>query len=71
MFSDGVQKELKQYGIRVFKFYPGGMETEFAKKAGLQPAPHAMELANVASEILHALCLARNMVVDERIFRVG
>ncbi|MDP3733857.1 MAG: SDR family oxidoreductase [Nanoarchaeota archaeon] len=71
IFSESVQQELKQYGIRVFPIYPGGMNTEFAQKAGLQSPQNAMEPKDVADIILHALSQPRNITVVPRILRNG
>ncbi len=69
LFSESVQHELRDYGIRVFPIYPGGMNTEFFKKAGATIPPDSMETKDIADIILNALSQPRNIIVIPRIFR--
>ncbi|MBI5065194.1 SDR family NAD(P)-dependent oxidoreductase [Candidatus Woesearchaeota archaeon] len=69
LFSESVQLELRDEGIRVFPIYPGGMNTEFFMKAGASLPPDSMEPKDIADIVLNALSQPRNIIVVPRIFR--
>ncbi len=69
LFSESAQLELRDEGIRVFPIYPGGMNTEFFKKAGASLPPDSMEPKDIADIVLNALSQPRNIIVVPRIFR--
>ena len=71
LFSQSTQLELKPHGIRVIPMYPGGMDTQFFRKAGLQLPPQAMNPKDIADVVLYAVCLPRNIILAPRIFRLG
>jgi|SRR3989344_2985811 len=71
LFSQSAQQEFKPHGIRVINVLPGGMNTEFFKKAGLTLPPQAMETADVATLIADALETPRNINPELRIYRNG
>lgn len=68
-FSESVDLELKQSGIRVIPICPGGMATDFGRKSGLISPKDALNPTDVADFILHTLSLPRNMMVGSRIYR--
>ena len=69
--SASTRMELKTYGIRVFNENPGGMDTEFAKTAGLNTPPNAMNPNDIAKLLLYKLSLPRNVICDSNIYRNG
>lgn len=71
MYSKCAQKELQQHGIRVIPVKPGGMDTNFAKNAGLQAPKNAMDPEDIAELIVHAVSLPRNFAPDLTLYRNG
>ncbi|MBI4919234.1 SDR family NAD(P)-dependent oxidoreductase [archaeon] len=69
LFSESVQHEVRDCGILVFPIYPGGMNTEFFKKAGATLPPDSMEPKDIADIVLNAVSQPRNIIVVPRIFR--
>ncbi|GEM_PF-2622062 len=68
-FSKSAGLTLRKYGIRIINVYPGGMDTNFAKSAGLSAPPNLMNPKEIAQEICHALTLSRNIVPELRFYR--
>ena len=68
-FSKSAQITLRKYGIRIMNVYPGGMDTNFAKTAGLTAPPNLMNPKEIAQEICNALTLSRSIVPEIRFYR--
>lgn len=68
-FSDSVRDDLKKNGIRVIKIYPGGMATEFFKKANLELPQNSIDPSDIADTVLHILSQPQNVNVEARIYR--
>lgn len=68
-FSASIRDELKQYGIRMIRVFPGGLDTDFRPKANLEQLPNLINPNEAAQLILTAVAQPRNIILDLTIYR--
>jgi uncharacterized protein len=67
-FTDSLREELKESGVRIIGVYPGGMATEFFKKAGhSKDVSTWMDPNEVASVIITAIENDNTLTIDQLI----
>jgi len=64
-FTEALMKEVRQDGIKVTCLFPGSIETDFFKVAGVGLTPNPMQPDDVATTLLHVLETPDNYLLSE------
>ncbi|GAB5519446.1 MAG: SDR family NAD(P)-dependent oxidoreductase [Rhodothermales bacterium] len=68
-FSEALMKELRGDGIKVTCVYPGSIETNFFKGAGMKSSSNPMMPEDIASTVVHVLEAPDNYLISEVMMR--
>lgn len=69
-FTQGLFKELRDFGIKVTGIYPGSTKTAFFDNAqGIDAHDYMMKPKEVASSVMHALVSPENYLVSQVVMR--
>lgn len=68
-YSEALFKEVREDGIKVSCFYPGSIQTDFFKSAGLPMSANPMTSEQLGSTLLHVLETPDNYLITEIVMR--
>jgi len=68
-FSEALMKELRGDGIKVTCVYPGSIETNFFKGAGIKSSTNPMMPEDIAGTVVHILEAPDNYLISEVMMR--
>ncbi len=68
-YSEALFKEVREDGIKVSCFYPGSIQTDFFKSAGLPMSANPMTSEQLGSTLIHVLETPDNYLITEIVMR--
>jgi NADP-dependent 3-hydroxy acid dehydrogenase YdfG len=69
-FTQGLFKELRDYGIKVTGIYPGSVKTDFFQNAqGIDAHDYMMKPEEIAASVMHTLTAPENYLVNQVVMR--